>query len=63
MKNIYFREWLINEEDSVKSRSSFGSLHGAVADLAKEINDAKSKDELDGIVKKYEIKGFGNRCN
>lgn len=53
MKNIYFREWLISEEDSVTSRSSFGSLHGAVADLAKEINDAKSKNELDGIVKKY----------
>ena len=53
MNNIYFREWLISEEDSVTSRSSFGSLHGAVADLAKEINDTKSKDELDGIVKKY----------
>lgn len=55
MKNIYFREWLISEEDSVTSRSSFGSLHGAVADLAKEINDAKSKEELDVIVKKYGI--------
>jgi hypothetical protein len=55
MKNIYFREWLISEENSVTSRSSFGSLHGAVAELAKEINDAKSKDELDGIVKKYGI--------
>lgn len=43
MKNIYFREWLISEEDSVTSRSSFGSLHGAVADFAKEINDTKSK--------------------
>lgn len=57
MKNIYFREWLIIEENSVTSRSSFGSLHGAVADLAKEVNDAKSKDELDVIVKKY---GIGN---
>ena len=55
MKNIYFREWLISEEDSVTSRSSFGSLHGAVADFAKEINDTKSKNELDGIVKKYGI--------
>lgn len=60
MKNIYFREWLISEENSVTSRSSFGSLHGAVADLAKEINDAKSKEELDGIVKKY---GIGNDSN
>jgi hypothetical protein len=55
MKNIYFREWLISEENSVKSRSSFGSLHGAVAELAKEVNDAKSKEELDGVVKKYGI--------
>ena len=56
MNNIYFRKWLISEEDSVKSRSSFGSLHGAVADFAKEINDAKSKNELDDIiVKKYGI--------
>jgi len=53
MKNIYFREWLIIEENSVTSRSSFGSLHGAVADLAKEVNDAKSKEELDGVVRKY----------
>jgi len=57
MNNIYFRKWLISEENSVTSRSSFGSLHGAVADLAKEINDAKSKEELDGVVKKY---GIGN---
>ncbi len=62
MKNIYFREWLISEEDSVTSRSSFGSLHGAVADFAKEINDAKSKNELIMILKKYKIQQSVDNC-
>jgi hypothetical protein len=46
MKNIYFRDWLISEENSVTSLSSFGSVHNAVTELAKEVNDAKSKEEL-----------------